>query len=150
MQSTFSRHLHLACVGRLLGIYRRMQLLKSSRFYMQHLRNAGTYMYRNGFVQTCNSREVCRVQIGVLASAFRVLKYFRILRYFHVSKSHRFTQPPNEFISLVTSQSGAPVCLIASDRPVSPAEKWLAICGMRWSVHALRQNESSIFEMLST
>ena len=62
-------------------------------------------MYRNGFGQTCNWRGLCRVRIGILASAFRVLKYFQIWRYFHVSKSHGYTLPPNRFIGLATSQS---------------------------------------------
>ena len=39
-------------------------------------RNADTSMYRNGFDQMCNLRELCHVQIEILASIFRGLKIF--------------------------------------------------------------------------
>ena len=80
------------------------KLLLSYCSYAQHVGSADPYMYRNGFDQTCIWRELCRVEIGILASTFRVLKYFLFYRYFHVSKCHHFTQPSNVFIGLVTSQ----------------------------------------------
>ena len=46
--------------------------------YVKHVENADTYMYLNGFDQMCNWRVLFGIQIGILASAFRVLKYFRI------------------------------------------------------------------------
>ena len=46
--------------------------------YVKHVENADTYMYLNGFDQLCNWRVLFGIQIGILASAFRVLKYFRI------------------------------------------------------------------------